>query len=285
MATEIDEQAVPPQSFDELKLEIMGRYPGLSGQLRRIAQFLLEKPNDSALSTITSIAAQVDAQPSSIVRFAKTFGYDGFSAMQKVFRSRLITEAPSYRERLRVLRQNRPGFDGAEAILNDFIDDGTASLEQLRQEIDASIINDAANKLFDATAIYILARGRAFPVAFYIAYALTGLEMPCRLLDGVGGLTEREARLATEHDALLAVSFRPYSPDVVKLVGDMVQKGIPSIAITDSPVSPLALQCESVLETHEEEGKAFRTLTAPLCLAQALVMTVGHKLMESNGSS
>ncbi len=269
----------PPTSFEHLKETVTERYPSLSGQLKRIAQYLLEHPNESAFATVTAIAEQVDAQPSSLVRFAKAFGYDGFSAMQQVFRSRLISEAPTYRDRLLSLRQHRDDDGSAQSVLEDFIDEGTASLEQLRQNFDADVVNTAVETLVGANTIYVLARGRAFPVAFYIAYALTGLELPCRLLDGVGGLTVREAKLATPKDALIAVSFRPYSPDVITIVDEMAAKGIPVIAITDSPVSPLALAARTVLETGEEETRAFRTLTAPMCLAQTLVMSVGHEIM------
>jgi len=278
-------QEEPPASFEEFKAAATERYPGLSGQLQRIARYLLENPNDSALATVTAIAEQVDVQPSSLVRFAKAFGYDGFSSMQKVFRSRLISEAPSYRERLQSLRQQRASQDGPASILNDFVDEGTASLEQLRQHFDAGIMASATQALANAETVFVLARGRAFPVAFYIAYALTGLEMSCRLLDGVGGLTEREAKLATPRDALIAVSFRPYSPDVVDLVETLSSADVPTVAITDSPVSPLALAADVVLETREEEKRAFRTLTAPMCLAQTLVMNVGHEVMARNGST
>jgi len=276
--------SLPPTTFEQLKDAVTERYASLSGQLQRIARFLLEHPNESAFATVTAIAEQVDAQPSSLVRFAKAFGYDGFSAMQQVFRSRLISEAPTYRDRLMSLRQQRDDEGGARSILEDFVDEGTASLEQLRQNFDAEVINAAVETLVGANTIYILARGRAFPVAFYIAYAMTGLELPCRLLDGVGGLTAREAKLATPKDALIAISFRPYSPEVIAIVEEMSARGVPAVAITDSPVSPLALAAKTVLETSEEETRVFRTLTAPMCLAQTLVMSVGHEAMTRNGS-
>ena len=83
---------------------------------------------------------------------------------------------------------------------------------------------------------------------------------------------------------MIAVSFRPYSPTVVELVATMADAGVATVAITDSPVSPLALSAGTVLETREERDRAFRTLTAPMCLAQSLVMSLGHGIMERNGN-
>lgn len=275
----------PPENLGELRAAVSGRYAELSGQLKRIAQYLLENPEDAAFATVTAIADHVDAQPSSVVRFAKAFGYDGFSAMQQVFRSQLKSSAPDYRERLMRLRQERMPEDGAETVLNNFVDESIVALDQLRQRFDADLLRDATRVLADAETVYVLARGRAFPVAFYIAYALTGLDKPCRLLDGVGGLSEREARLATSGDALVAISFRPYSADVVELVDTISKCGLRTVAITDSPVSPLALGADVVLETREKEQPAFRTLAAPMCLAQSLVMSVGHELVAREEES
>ena len=52
-----------------------------------------------ALETITVIAERVQVPRSSLIRFAQAFGYDGFSAMQRVFRSQLVERTADYAER------------------------------------------------------------------------------------------------------------------------------------------------------------------------------------------
>ncbi|MGH6945801.1 MAG: MurR/RpiR family transcriptional regulator [Kiloniellales bacterium] len=272
-----------PADFEELERSITRRYSALSGQLQRIARYLLENPDDAALATVTTIAEAVDVQPSSLIRFAKTFGFDGFSALQRVLRSHLIARAPSYRDRLKSLQDETHGRSGVEGLLHDFVEQSIASLEQLRHQADVTRIGRAIEILQQAETVFILARGRAFPVAFYTAYALNGLEKRCHLLDGVGGLTEREIKLVAKRDALIAVSFRHYTADVVRIAGEARERGVPVVAITDSPVSPLALAADVVLETREDESHAFRGLAAPLCLAQTLVMGLGQRLMDTNG--
>ena len=55
------------------------------------------------------------------------------------------------------------------------------------------------------------------------------------------------------------------------------------IAITDHPVSPLARAAKVTLEIGDDPSVQFRSLVAPLCAAQALVMSVGYALAERNG--
>ena len=280
MTSQSDQDNQTPESYDDLRALITGRYPSLSGQLQRIARYVLENPNGSALETVSEIARQVDVQPSSLVRFAKTLGYDGYSSIQQVLRSRLISETPNYRERIRGLR--REGAADGPQILDSFADEGMASLDQLREKIAPEDLASAAARIAEARDVYVLAQGRAFPVAAYIAYALTGLEKRFQLLDGIGGLTARRAALARREDVLIAISFRPYSEEVVGIVAQARKAGVPLVAITDSPLSPLALNADLTLEIAGDEGRAFRSLVAPMCLAQSLMLALGHRLTGIN---
>ena len=266
-------------SYEDLQQAITERYGTLSGQLQRIAHFVIDHPNELALETITTLAQRAEVQPSSIVRFAQAMGFDGFSTMQQVFRTRLIESSPSYRERIKTLRTQR-GTDvtGLSAVLSDFAEQGIASLEVLRSETSSEALTQAVAILAKAGGIYLVAQRRSFPVVFYMSYALARLERRCHLVDGVGGLLREQIGLATPDDAIVAVSFRSYAPDVIASVTEMRAKGVPVVAITDSPLSPLAGLAQVCFEIKDNESRAFRGLVAPMCLAQSLVVGLGHHL-------
>ena len=278
-----------PDTYDGLKALITERYPEFRGQMKRIAEHAIENPNDMALKTVAQMAEDIGVQPSSMVRFAKGLEYDGFSALQHVFRNRLINTHSSYAERIRSQRRGQElaeHADASDAVLTNFVEQGIASLETLRLHTPPTRINQAIQILADAKDIYLLAQRRAFPVAFYLSYALAQFERRCVLLDGIGGMLNQQAAQATPEDAIIAVSFRPYSSSVVGVVTDRFEAGVPIISITDSSLSPLALECSVFFETFEREDSGFRTLMAPMCLAQTLVVGLGHYLaaLENGGS-
>ncbi|RZJ37236.1 MAG: MurR/RpiR family transcriptional regulator, partial [Brevundimonas sp.] len=66
----------PPATADELRAAILDRYESLSKRLQQIARYVLDEPNAVALETLAVLADRSGVQPSAIVRFAKTFGYD-----------------------------------------------------------------------------------------------------------------------------------------------------------------------------------------------------------------
>ena len=92
-----------PKNLDSLRTEIARRYDDLSPRLKQVATYVIDNPNDMALETLAVIAERCAVQPSTIVRFAKVFGYPGASQMQRLFRDEIISVAPSpsYSERIR----------------------------------------------------------------------------------------------------------------------------------------------------------------------------------------
>lgn len=274
-----------PQSYNELKDAIAERYPSLSRQLQGIARLVLEYPEETALQTVAVIAKRARAQPSSMVRFAQALGFDGFSDMQQILRSLLVTRSDNYRDRIETLRrQSQAGDAEPGAVLADSVGEGIHALQLLGEHTPLEDLDRAIDLLVAAESIHVLAERRAFPVAFYLAYAIGRLERCVHLLDGVGGMLRQQVRNIKMQDALIVVSFPPYSPSVVELLAEQHQRGVQTVSITDSAVSPVALEATVAFGIKQQEERAFRSLVAPMCLAQSLVVSLGHRLVAGNSN-
>jgi DNA-binding MurR/RpiR family transcriptional regulator len=268
-------------NYDELKDAIARAYPGMSRQLQRIARFALEKPAELALGTVAGVAEATEVQPSAMIRFANALGYRGFSDMQQVFRGHLVERSASYRERIDQLRRKQLNGQRAPAgVLHQLVGDSVAELGHLEESIREVDVKAAVKLIAGADRIHVLAQRRAFPVASYLAYALGQLELKTHLLDGAGGMLKQNLRSIDKNEVLLVASFRSYSPEVVEAASSCSARGVPVIAITDGPLSPLVGAAKVCFELADDSSKPFRSLVAPLCLSQALVMSTGHHLAE-----
>ena len=266
-----------PQTYDELKEAIGRAYPDMSKQLQRIARFALEQPDPLALDTVAAIAKAAHVQPSSMIRFANALGYSGFTEMQQVFRGHLVARSASYRERIAEMRRNRTNAgDAASGVLHQFVSESIDELGHLEEAVAAADFRAAVRLLAGARRIHVVAQRRAFPVAFYFAYALNQLELKTHLLDGVGGMLRELVRGIQPKDVLLAVSFRNYSPEVIDVAAACHDRAVPVIAMTDSALSPLKPFARIAFELGDDSRRPFRSLVGPLCLAQALVVSTGH---------
>lgn len=274
------------KTLEILRGDIVRRYEELSPRLQQVAKYVLENPNDMALQTLAVIAERCEVQPSTIVRFAKTFGYEGASDMQELFKDEMLTQAPSpsYAERIRQFSR-RAGAAGALApqdVMHEFADSNILALEHLKSSVRKADLERAVDMIAAANAVYIVGLRRSFPVASYLAYALRHVDKRAYLLDGVAGMLAEQSTMLTSKDLLIAISFQPYAAETVEIVGSTREQKAKIIAITDSRLSPIAAASDLVFEIKDAEVRQFRSLTASLCLAQSLVISYAFD-MEKRG--
>ncbi len=279
--------ATNSKNLETLRGEIVRRYEDLSPRLQQVGRYVLENPNDMALQTLAVIAERCRVQPSTIVRFAKTFGYDGASNMQELFKDEMLTQppSPSYAERIRQFNR-RAGAAGALApqdVMQEFADSNILALEHLKNSVRKTDLQRSVEMIRAANAVYIIGLRRAFPVAAYLAYALRHVDKRAHLLDGVAGMLAEQSTMLTAKDLLIAISFHPYAPETVEVVGATREQKAKIIAITDSRLSPIAAPSDVVFEIKDAEVRQFRSLTASLCLAQSLVISYAFE-MEGGGA-
>jgi DNA-binding MurR/RpiR family transcriptional regulator len=76
-------------------------------------------------------------------------------------------------------------------------------------------------------------------------------------------------------DALVAITFAPYSEETLTLAQDARDRGLPVVALTDRMTSPVARLCDAVLIVPEVDFGAFRSLSATIAMAITLAVAVG----------
>jgi DNA-binding MurR/RpiR family transcriptional regulator len=274
----------PAKDLDSLRAEITAQHDGLSKRLQQIARFALLHANEMALQPIAVIAEAAKVQPSALIRFAKAFGYSGFSEMKRVFQDNLSRQTPSYNERIRLFREQCGMLTQPTAvdILQEFTAANTLALEQLQRTVSSQCLEEAIRQLARARHIHIIGMRRSYAVATYLAYSLSRTGRSARLLDGAGGLLLEQINTIESGDLLLAITSQPYAPETVKAVKQAAAKQIPIVVITDSNLSPIASYATVLFEIQDAEVRAFRSLTSSLCLAQTLVIGLGLHLNNQN---
>lgn len=266
--------------YESLRREITDKYDSLSKRLKQIADFAWAHPTEIAMEPIVVIAKRAQVQPSAIIRFAKAFGFSGFSEMQRTFQAHVAERSASYIERVQEVDPKKVLSESGlvPGLLHQYVEANILMLKQLKEEVDADALERARDILVSADRIFIMAQRRSLPIASYMTYALSHAGARVTLLDGAGGMLDEQSRAITERDALLAVSFSPYSEDTKKIANASFAAGVPVVAITDSAFSPLKKVSSVCLEVQDAEVHSFRSLSASMCLAQALATSLAFHL-------
>lgn len=271
MSTAISQS--PPRVFSELKPWLQEHYVNLPKRLQSVAVFALHNPDVIALNTSAVISDKAGVTPSTLVRFAKSIGYQGFTDMQMVFQESMRHMPQPYAQRLHHLDDGEQQPE--QTVLSRFSRAASASLNRLEQQADEAAILQASEQLAKAQTIYIAGQGRATPVTTYLHYTLVKMGVQAVLLDGMAASMVDKARLIRRDELLVAVSFSPYTANTRELVDICLSQQVPVVAITDSTLSPIARPDDFHLEVLEEEVGGIRGLSATMCLALCLAVETG----------
>nr|WP_265519637.1 MurR/RpiR family transcriptional regulator [Nitratireductor luteus] len=260
-----------PATVEELMDRMLDISGGLPKRLRQCADFVAANPDRIAVSTVAEMAEGAGVKPSAFMRFCQVLGFSGYSQMQRLFRENYSQNWPDYSTRLEKLRES--GAGSPSALLAEFIEAGRHSLENLAKTIDPRTLDAAIKTLAEAQMVHIVGMRRAFSVAAYLAYAFEKMDVPTMLHDSVGKLDSRHA--IRQGDAVIAITFAPYTHETVELADAARRAGAGVVAITDSLASPLRPVTPLLLTISEADFGDFRSLSATLSLAMALVVSVG----------
>jgi len=275
--TDANLEPTAPRDFAALRTLIGERAATLPRRLTQVATYALQNPDEIAFGTAASIATHAGVQPSTLVRFAQALGYQGFSDLQDVFRARLRDKVPSYDERLRQLRDHGLVASKAGLLLDGFADAAERSVADFRHKADPAALERAVTLLAAAETIYLVGFRRSFPVTAYMAYAMGKLGIRHILVDGIAGLGAEQTSFITARDAMLSVSFTPYSTETVSLTGAAKARGAHIVALTDSIFSPIAPGADVWLEVVEANFEGFRSMAATLALAMTLTVAIATR--------
>jgi DNA-binding MurR/RpiR family transcriptional regulator len=269
-----------PGSYEELRAVLSSGTARLPKKLRQVAIHLWQHPTAVALGTVTSVAGEAGVQPSTLVRFAQAFGYSGFSDLQEVFKAHLADGGRPGRDRAQAHWEDASSGEVAR-LVDGFVGASVTSLAGVRDRLDLAQFEVMSQTLAEADLIYIIGSKRAFSLTSYVSLALANLGVRNLTLDNVGSTAFELLRCASAADAVLAVSFTPYNSITPELAASAAQRGVPIVSMTDSAFSPLVPVSKAYIEVIEESFSGFKSLSATLAVAMALVLRVEQRRAEA----
>jgi DNA-binding MurR/RpiR family transcriptional regulator len=273
--------AAPKLTVDALLTRISAEYDDLSKQLKVIARRIEQNRHHLGIIGIRDLAAQCEVQPSAIVRFAKHFGFSGFTEMQRIFREGLAQQlAPNrnYEDRIRKVIESGGGNLSSVEIANEFLGSGIAGMQQLRKRLDSRSFNSAVNLLAKTETIWLAGSRRSFSVAAYLDYALQHTDKRIMLMSAIGSMQYDQVRAVRKNDVMIAISYRPYAEETVRIAKEALKRGARLIAITDSRMSPLARDAQVTFVVEDNLTLGFRSLSSTMGLAESLFIALAYRL-------
>lgn len=259
--------------FAALVQRVADIFSGLSPELRRAARFVLDRPDDVALTSMRGLARDAGVQPATMVRLARAAGFSGYDEFREPFRHRLRDRQSDYVSRARTI-QSRGEGSGVPRLLAEVQAATDANVRATFAASDAAAFINSAAALAGSRRVFVAGLRSCFPIAFSFHYAYRMFRDDVRLLDGRGGTFSDGLRDIGPGDTMFAVSIDPYTAETVHAVAHANERGATVVALTDTLVSPLATNADHVLLVRCDGPPFFGSLAAALAVVEALIVVL-----------
>lgn len=257
-----------PISSGDVIEELRRRYDRLTESQKRIAEYIVEHSQAVAFSTVDQMAAALDVNPSTIVRFTYRLGLNGFPDLQERMRELV---------RGQLSRTGDPINEGQVAGHLEGTSFGASlshdwqNLHRTIANVDAEGFDRAVNILVRARRVYIVAGFTTFPVAHYFALVADRLRSEISLLASNDAFaTPRLVEIKPE-DCVLAFTFPRYAAATHRVAVWAKEHKAKVIAVTDSPISALGQIADVVLLAFSAGTGMQNSMVAPMAIANALL--------------
>ena len=220
-----------------------GKAEGLTPSQKKLLNYILANDEEAVFLTIQELSQRVKVSVATVVRLARALGYAGFPEFQQelraIFREKLTTVF-----RLRKAAQKETSEENVLVkVLQQDIENITETLKQVSGD-DFRRFVEALNA---AERIVIIGLRSAHSLAVLMGIALGFLQRDVWIVTpGIGDMWDRLLGLKKD-DVVVGICFPRYTKETVEVLRFAHERGIRTLAITDSPISPLARYAECVL--------------------------------------
>lgn len=246
--------------------QIIEQFAALTPKMQEAARFIVDHPNEVVIASMRALAERANAQPATLVRLAQQLGYAGWPELKSAFANDLGLHGKGYGERAKRLA----GRGRTQDLASELFAAQCANLDAT-QTACAPALGAAVKVLRSARAVHIAGFRASYPVAFSLFYGYRLFRNEVFLVESSGAGLETLLRPIERQDALVVVSFAPYSREALAAAEHARAAGAAVLALTDSAASPLALLAGVTLQFSVESPSFFPSVVAGVALTEALL--------------
>ncbi len=214
---------------------IAANYSGFSKVFRRIADSVLEHPDQVLASNIHQLGRELEIAESSIVRFCKALGYSGFSELKLML-------AKYGRQSSKIIFENLK--DGSpEAVSREIFSLSIETLQIAAEQLDFSAIQKAADMLNRAGRIVICGVGASASVAESFAAHLLRIGIAAEASTD-GELMQMTARGADARTLFVAITKSGRNLPLVRAFELAKARGAMTVCLTGFEQTPIERFCD-----------------------------------------
>jgi DNA-binding MurR/RpiR family transcriptional regulator len=245
-------------------------YTGLTKSEKRIADYFQRNQEEAAFLSAGEIAGQLNLSEATMVRFARTIGFESYPAMREALQANfrnLAIHSARLRSRLGDLREAGDIFERLVASEIDFL---TESL----QTLDRDAFNAAVELLRTHQRIFVFGLGPSVSLVDLLEIRLTRSARQVVPLRSSGREVLEPLLLMNKDDLLIAIGFFNVTSSLQIVLQQAKQHQTPVILVTDTLGPMIGDQATVTLSARRGPVSSFHSLTVPMTIINALLLVL-----------
>lgn len=252
---------------------ISEKYKSLTKSEKQIADYLRKNQEESAFLSVGELAIRLDLSEATLVRFARSLGFDSYPAMREVLQEnfrRRVTHSTRLQSRLDDLRETGDIFERLVVSEMDYM---TQSLESVNREA----LRQAVGLMENRKRIYIFGLGPSISLVELMRIRLERFGHQVIPLTTTGREFLDPLLSMTERDVLFVVCFFDVNPALQLLLDYAQDKKCPVIMLTDTLGSIIGDKATVVLSAKRGPVSGFHSLVVPMTIINSLLLALGSE--------
>lgn len=241
----------------------------------RLIDELLNNPTEGAFLSASALASRANVHEAAATRLAQKLGYTGYPDLRAQLQEDLLALGEPAE---RVQRRLERIADGA--ILEKLVESDVAALNALPRHVKANDLERAAGCVRDAAHIYIYGRGHASSLVDLVDRRLRRFGYRTVVLHGDNRELAERALSIGERDCVLGFAFHRAAAPLGSLLNHAVEVGAKTILVSDLSGATLRPAPDILLAAPRGREEEFQTLSVPMAICNALVLTIAQGAKE-----
>ena len=251
---------------------INDKFDNFTRSQKKISQYFSEHLQQIAFSTLEELAKQIGVSTTTVIRFARALGYQGYSELQKDIQNSIQNKV-SLPERLPSQESETNNILLSDSFQNDIQNIQNTLEIQNNEDLQAAI-----DMIHSAGNVYVLGMRSSFATSYYMASRLGEIRSNVHLVQSVG-MCFIQKKLSAQNRAMyvLLTCFRATPNSVPLILSWMKSEGVKIILITSQNYSPVKGYGDIILPCFISSLSYKNSSAAPLCLSNYLIAALAQK--------
>ena len=267
------------EELNDFRQRLENHFSRLTKSEQKIASFLLSSYDQAAFLTAADLAQELEVSEATIVRFARTIGYESFPqlrrALQHIFRVK-TTPATRLQRKLADLKT------GEGHILTKVVEMELQYLAEVSHSVSPADFDRAVKIILKGKRVFVFGSGPSRILADLVNIRFTRFGIPVVCMTESGRDLIDKLLLLKREDVVMVLGFHRLTGELVTVQDRARKVGCKTVLLTDTLNAHFREHADVVLAARRGPVSTFHSLTVPMAILNAIILAVATERPESS---